>query len=87
MGGIEIIYDLSDDITYKYQNVGSTSVNKETITKYYNKKLKTNIGFEHIAENGFTIFVDYQRMISLNDDCGSCVHAGTDIELLKMRIL
>ena len=34
MGGIEIIYDLSDDITYKYQNVGSTSVNKETITKY-----------------------------------------------------
>ena len=38
MGGIEIIYDLSDDITYKYQNVGSTSVNKETITKYYNKK-------------------------------------------------
>ena len=78
MGGIEIIYDLSDDNTYKYQNVGSTSVNKETITKYYNKKLKTNIGFEHIVKNGFTIFVDYQRMISLNDDCGSCVHAGTD---------
>ena len=78
MGGIEIIYDLSDDITYKYQNVGSTSVNKETITKYYNKKLKTNIGFEHIVENGYTIFVDYQKMISLNDDCGSCVHAGTD---------
>jgi hypothetical protein len=78
MGGIEIIYDLSDDITYEYQRLASTSVNKETITKYYNKKLKTNIGFEHIVENGFTIFVDYQRMISLNDDCGSCVHAGTD---------
>ena len=31
MGGIEIIYDLTDDITYKYQNVGSSSVNKETI--------------------------------------------------------
>ena len=78
MGGIEIIYDLSDDITYEYQRLASTSVNKETITKYYNKKLKTNIGFEHIVENGFTIFVDYQKMISLNDDCGSCVHAGTD---------
>ena len=77
MGGIEIIYDLSDDITYEYQRLASTSVNKETITKYYNKKLKTNIGFEHIVENGFTIFVDYQKMISLNDDCGSCVHAGT----------
>ena len=37
MGGIEIIYDLSDDITYKYQNVGSTSVNKETISKYSKK--------------------------------------------------
>ena len=78
MGGIEIIYDLSDDITYKYQNVGSTSVNKETITKYYNKKLKTNIGFERIAKNGFTILVDYQKMISINDDCGSCVHVGTN---------
>ncbi|WP_415271537.1 autotransporter outer membrane beta-barrel domain-containing protein [Candidatus Pelagibacter sp. Uisw_121] len=78
MGGIEIIYDLSDDITYKYQNVGSTSVNKETITKYYNKKLKTNIGFEHIVENGYTIFVDYQKMISLNDDCGSCAIVGTN---------
>ena len=78
MGGIEIIYDLSDDITYEYQRLASTSVNKETITKYYNKKLKTNIGFEHIVKNGFTIFVDYQKMISLNDDCGSCVHAGTD---------
>ena len=82
MGGIEIIYDLSDDITYKYQNAGSTSVNKETITKYFNKKLKTNIGFERIAKNGFTILVDYQKMISINDDCGSCVHVGTNRCLL-----
>jgi hypothetical protein len=78
MGGIEIIYDLSDDITYKYQNVGSTSVNKETINKYSKKKLKTNIGFEHIAENGLTIFFDYQRIINLNDK--RCVSTETDCD-------
>ncbi|WP_415308080.1 autotransporter outer membrane beta-barrel domain-containing protein [Candidatus Pelagibacter sp. Uisw_099_02] len=78
MGGIEIIYDLSDDITYKYQNVGSTSVNKEIISKYSKKKLKTNIGFEQIAENGLTIFFDYQRIINLNDK--RCVNTGTDCD-------
>ncbi|MDC1163028.1 autotransporter outer membrane beta-barrel domain-containing protein [Candidatus Pelagibacter sp.] len=78
MGGIEIIYDLSDDITYKYQNVGSTSVNKETINKYSKKKLKTNIGFEQIAENGLTIFFDYQRIINLNDK--RCVDVETDCD-------
>jgi hypothetical protein len=78
MGGIEIIYDLSDDITYKYQNVGSTSVNKETINKYSKKKLKTNIGFEHIAENSLTIFFDYQRIINLNDK--RCVNTETDCD-------
>ena len=75
MGGIEIIYDLSDDITYKYQNAGSTSVNKETITKYYNKKLKTNIGFERIAKNGFTILFDYENIMSL-DNCEKCLYSG-----------
>ena len=61
MGGIEIIYDLADDNTYKYSNVGSTVVNKRKINSYSNKKLKTNIGLEHILENGFTIFFDYQK--------------------------
>ena len=75
MGGIEIIYDLTDDITYKYQNVGSTSVNKETINKYSNKKLKTNIALEHIVENGLTILFDYQNIISL-DDCTECINSG-----------
>ncbi|MDA9136747.1 autotransporter outer membrane beta-barrel domain-containing protein [Candidatus Pelagibacter sp.] len=78
MGGIEIIYDLSDDITYKYQNVGSTSVNKEIISKYSKKKLKTNIGFEQITENGLTIFFDYQRIINLNDK--RCVNTETDCD-------
>ena len=68
MGGIGIIYDLTDDITYKYQNVGATAVNKETITgKYSRKNLKTNIGFELIQTNGFTVSTDYQRTVRLND--------------------
>ena len=75
MGGIEIIYDLADDNTYKYSNVGSTVVNKETINSYSNKKLKTNIGVEHIVENGFTIFFDYENIMSL-DNCERCVHSG-----------
>ena len=75
MGGIEIIYDLADDNTYKYSNVGSTVVNKETINSYSNKKLKTNIGLEHIVENGFTILFDYQSIMSL-DNCESCANSG-----------
>ena len=67
MGGIEIIYDLTDDITYKYQSVGATAVNKETLSgKYSRKNLKTNIGFEAIYTNGFTVSTDYQRKIRLN---------------------
>ena len=69
LGGIEIIYDLTDDITYKYQNVGETTVTKKTLPgKYSRKDLKTNIGFEAIYTNGFTVSADYQRKISLNDD-------------------
>jgi len=68
MGGIEIIYDLTDDITYKYQNVGATAVNKEILSgKYSRQNLKTNIGFEAVHTNGFTVSTDYQRTIRLND--------------------
>ena len=68
MGGIEIIYDLTDDITYKYQKVGATAVNKEILSgKYSRQNLKTNIGFEAIHTNGFTVSTDYQRTIRLND--------------------
>ena len=55
MGGIEIIYDLADDNTYKYSNVGSTAVNKETINSYSNKKLKTNIGLEPVSYTHLTL--------------------------------
>jgi len=67
MGGIEILYDFTDDITYKYQNVGSTAVNKETLPgKYSRKNLKTNVGFEVIYANGFTVSADYQRKTRFN---------------------
>ena len=75
MGGIEIIYDLADDNTYKYSNVGSTAVNKDTTNSYSNKKLKTNIGLEHIRENGLTILFDYQYIKSL-DNCERCVYSS-----------
>ena len=75
MGGIEIIYDLADDNTYKYSNVGSTAVNKDTTNSYSNKKLKTNIGLEHIRENGLTILFDYQYIKSL-DNCERGVYSS-----------
>ena len=68
MGGIEMIYDLTDDITYKYQNLGETTVNTETLPgKYSRQYLKTNIGFESIYTNGFTVSTDYQKKIRFNE--------------------
>ena len=69
MGGIEILYDLSSDVDYKYKYVGSADVNKDTILgKYSKRSLKTDIGFEMIYLNGFTISPIYERTIRLNND-------------------
>ena len=69
MGGIEILYDLSSDIDYKYKYVGATEVNKDTILgKYSKRSLKTDVGFEMIYLNGFTISPMYERIISLSND-------------------
>ena len=48
MGGLEILYDLSEDIDYKYIYHGETNVVTDTIRKYSNQDLKYNIGFEAI---------------------------------------
>ena len=49
MGGIEILYDLTPNVDYKYKLQGATPVNRETIIGSYSKRsLKTNIGFELI---------------------------------------
>ncbi len=68
MGGIEILYDLTNDVDYKYVLQGKTHVNKETIHSPFSRQnLKTSIGFEAVHLNGFTVSADYQRLIHLND--------------------
>ena len=68
MGGIEILYDLTNDIDYKYVLQGNTHVNKETIHSPFSRQnLKTSFGFEAVHLNGFTVSADYQRLIRLND--------------------
>ena len=71
MGGIEILYDLSPNNNYKFTYEGSTAVNKDTILgKYSRRSLKTEIGFEKVYLNGFTVSPIYERIISLNNDKG-----------------
>ncbi len=68
MGGIEILYDLTSDVDYKYVYQGGTHVNKETIHSPFSRQnLKTSLGFEAIHLNGFTVSTEYQRIIRLND--------------------
>ena len=68
MGGIEILYDLTNDVDYKYVLQGKTHVNKETIHSPFSRQnLKTSFGFEAVHLNGFTVSADYQRLIRLND--------------------
>ena len=69
MGGIEVLYDLTPSIDYKYTYQGETPVNKDTIIGAYSRKsLKTNIGYEWIYLNGFTISPYYERVISLSNN-------------------
>ena len=68
MGGLEIIYDLTDDVNYKYMQQGGTHVNKDTIHKHARKTLKYSLGFEAIHLNGFTVSADYQRTNRLNNN-------------------
>ena len=68
MGGLEIIYDLTDDVNYKYMKQGETHVNKDTIHKHARKTLKYSLGFEAIHLNGFTVSADYQRTNRLNNN-------------------
>ena len=69
MGGIEILYDLSSDIDYKYKYAGATAVNKDTIVgKYSRRSLKTEVGFEMIYLNGFTVSPIYERIIRFSND-------------------
>ena len=67
MGAIEILYDLTSDIDYKYVLQGKTHVNKNSILKHVRQTLKTSLGFEAIYLNGFTVSADYQTTIPFRD--------------------
>ena len=69
MGRVEILYDLTPNINYKYNYQGETPVNKDKIIGTYSKKsLKTNIGFEAIYKNGLTVSPSYERIMTMNND-------------------
>ena len=68
MGGIEILYDLTSDVDYKYRYQGEGDIIKDTIHGNFSRQnLKTSLGFEAIHLNGFTVSTEYQRIIRLND--------------------
>ena len=65
MGGLELLYDLSPDNSYKYIYEGQTHVSEEVIRKHTNKNLKYNIGFEMIYLNGFTVSSNFEKIMSI----------------------
>ncbi len=81
MGGLELLYDLSEDIDYKYIYHGETNVVTDTIRKYSNQDLKYNIGFEAVYLNGFTISSSFEKIISFNDRKGT--NSSREIFILK----
>ena len=81
MGGLELLYDLSEDIDYKYIYHGETNVVTDTIRKYSNQDLKYNIGFEAAYLNGFTVSSSFEKIISLNDRKGP--NSSREIFILK----
>ena len=84
MGGLEILYDLTSDVDYKYAYQGETSVNKDTIHANFSRQnLKTSLGFEAIHLNGFTISTEYQKIIRLNDS-SEAPRFKTDTFIMKL---
>jgi len=81
MGGLELLYDLSENIDYKYIHHGQTNIVTDTIRKYSNQDLKYNIGFEAVYLNGFTISSSFEKIISFNDRKGP--NSSREIFILK----
>ena len=80
MGGIEMLFDLTSDVDYKYVYQGDTPVNKETIHSPFSREnLKTSIGFEAIHLSGFTVSTEYQRIISNNGSKSPVFNSDTFI--------
>ena len=57
-----MILDISPDLSFNHSNVGGTKTNNATIEKYSHKRLKGNIGFEAIYENGITFSINYEKI-------------------------
>ena len=65
MGGLELLYDISPDNSYKYIYHGETNVIEDIIKKHTNKNLKYNIGFEMVYLNGFTFSSNFEKIMSI----------------------
>jgi len=65
MGGLELLYDITPDNSYKYIYHGETHVTEDIIRKYTNKNLKYNIGFEMIYLNGLTVSSYFEKIMSI----------------------
>ncbi len=83
MGGLEILYDLTNGVNYKHMNQGGTHVNKDTIHKHAKETLKYSFGFEAIHLNGFTVSADYQRINRLNNKTKRLPKIKTETFILK----
>ena len=58
-----MILDISPEMSFNHSNVGGTKTNTATIEKYSYKKLKGNIGFEAVYENGVTFSINYEKIM------------------------
>ena len=74
--GFEMIFDISPKMSFNHSNVGGTKTNTAQIEKYSQKKLKGNLGFEAVYENGFTFSINYEKIMH-KDRARSYSHQDT----------
>ena len=86
MGAVEYVYNVTPGNDFKYSLQGSSTVNEETILgKYSKESLKTNIGFEMIYSNGFTISPMYERIFSLTRESEKVFSERLTIKLSRSK--
>ena len=79
-GGLEMILDISPDLSFNHSNVGGTKTNTAKIEKYSHKKLKGNIGIETVYENGITFSINYEKIMHKDKERS---YSHQDIFLIK----
>ena len=86
MGAVEYVYNVTPGNDFKYSLQGYSDVNDETILgKYSEESLKTNIGFEMIYSNGFTISPMYERIFSLTRESEKVFSERLTIKLSRSK--